>query len=472
MSDQDTWLRLTCDKRYGDRDNQTKSPGKTPYPEVRIEAERDYDRSLFSTPVRRLADKTQVFPLEAHDSVRTRLTHSLEVSNLARSFGVRLVAEKQWTSELSRRVPAMLAAAGLCHDLGNPPFGHQGERAIQTWFERNPTALEGVDDDHRKDFLKFEGNAQTFRLLTRLQHPRSEQGLDLTWGTLASLTKYPCFSSSTGKSLVATKKHGIFASEKERAERMWQETGLGQGQRHPFAYVVEACDDICYAMIDAEDSVKKSIASIHDLLSFLEEHAGGDTVITELVKAGRGYFKKYREIPAISSQELNDVSVQRLRVDVIGRALSDVFTTFQQYEPSLVNGSFSNDLVGKCDSGPLIKQLKRFDRLHGYEYRPVKELELRGEQAIQTALETLSAAVFGVERLFPHHGKGLTASQSYLYSRISEGYRRAYEMALADESPSLPRRYFSCQLLTDAISGMTDTYLLRFVDELRELGLT
>jgi dGTPase len=470
MGDIDLWLKLTCDKRRGDKDGAQQ--GTPIFTEVRVEAERDYDRSLFSTPVRRLADKTQVFPLESHDSVRNRLTHSLEVSNLARSFGVRLVAHEKWDGQLARRVPAMLAAAGLCHDIGNPPFGHQGEFTIQSWFlDNKDKMLEGLSDAQQGDFLKFEGNAQTFRLLTRLQHPRVDNGLDLTWGTLASLTKYPCVAGSTSSSHIATKKHGIFLSEMDRAEAMWEQTGLGPGKRHPFAYVIEACDDICYAMIDAEDSIKKSIASIHDLLSYLEEHSESDETVQNLVEAGRRHFKNYRKIANISSQELNDVSVQRLRVDVIGKALDDAFSTFSSHRNELMNGSMSSELTkaGKCSQ--LVKVLKDFDRLHGYEHRPVKELELKGAQSLRAVLGVMSHAILAVEETFPNHKRKLSATDSYLYSRISEGYRRAYEQALASGNADLPRRYSSCQLLTDAVSGMTDGYLLRLVDELRHLDL-
>lgn len=178
----------------------------------RTEFERDYDRILFATPTRRLADKTQVFPMEENDSIRTRLTHSLEVSNLARSIGVRLAfdhAEKVFgpnheVLKVKRNVPSLLAAVGLAHDLGNPPFGHQGETAIQQWFaeKHNEAAI---------DFLQFDGNAQTFRLLTRLQVLNDQYGLNLTLGTLAALIKYPSVYGSANKG--GFKKHGILKAK-------------------------------------------------------------------------------------------------------------------------------------------------------------------------------------------------------------------------------------------------------------------
>jgi dGTPase len=172
----------------------------------RTEHERDYDRILFSAPVRRLADKTQVFPLDEDDSVHTRLTHSHEVSNLARSIGVNLAFnDRVFPSEVvpQRNVPAMLAAAGLAHDLGNPPFGHQGETSIQDWFEQNRERVFpercGLADVMQQDFLRFEGNAQTLRLLTRLQILNDDYGLNVTYGTLAALMKYTVGSSAARK---------------------------------------------------------------------------------------------------------------------------------------------------------------------------------------------------------------------------------------------------------------------------------
>lgn len=220
----------------------------------RTECERDYDRILFATPTRRLADKTQVFPMEVNDSVRTRLTHSHEVSNLARSIGVRLAFEhpdavfgsEHEALQVKRNVPSMLAAVGLAHDLGNPPFGHQGEVAIQQWFREGNA---GKDIAIDADFLEFDGNAQTFRLLTRLQVLNDQFGLNLTLGTLAALIKYPSIYGTSNKG--GFKKYGIFQSEEHIVHEVWQHTGLGPGIRHPLAYVMEACDDIAYSVIEA-----------------------------------------------------------------------------------------------------------------------------------------------------------------------------------------------------------------------------
>ena len=180
----------------------------------RKEIERDYDRILFSTPIRRLANKTQVFPLEENVAIRNRLTHSHEVSNLARSIGVRIAFDRakqvfgddpkrHERLQVKRNVPALLAAVGLAHDIGNPPFGHQGEIAIREWFSDN-----SEDTEQHDDFLHFDGNAQTFRLLTRLQVLNDDFGLNLTVATLAALMKYPSLHDSENRG--GFKKFGIF----------------------------------------------------------------------------------------------------------------------------------------------------------------------------------------------------------------------------------------------------------------------
>lgn len=203
----------------------------------------DHDRLLFSTPVRRLADKTQVFPLDRSDAVRTRLTHSHEVSNLARSMGNRLIHEHfefQGISE-PRFFPAILATIGLAHDLGNPPFGHQGEAAIGNWFKNNDVFGSSTDPNTYvrqelwPEFLEFEGNAQAFRILTKLQVALGGFGLDFTAATLTALMKYPISCDLRSKGNAATKKYGYFESEHTIVEWARKETGLKVKQRHPLA---------------------------------------------------------------------------------------------------------------------------------------------------------------------------------------------------------------------------------------------
>ena len=210
------------------RRRQTTSPA-----DPRIEFERDFDRSVFSTPVKRLQDKAQVFPLEEHDAVRTRLTHSLEVSSVARGLAARgakwLLEQGEISTGMDRSIEAIAATCGLIHDLGNPPFGHAGEDAIRAWFRRPErekclqTSLEG--EQQIQDFLKFEGNAQSLRLVATLQILADYNGLNLTFGTLSALCKYVAKSDEADKTATnrAYRKPGYFASEEDIVEqiRLW-----------------------------------------------------------------------------------------------------------------------------------------------------------------------------------------------------------------------------------------------------------
>jgi len=423
----------------------------------RTEFERDYDRILFSAPTRRLADKTQVFPMEKHDSIRTRLTHSHEVSNLARSIGVRLAfehAEKVFgpgheTLQVKRNVPSLLAAVGLAHDLGNPPFGHQGEIAIQQWFAEG-----GAGKDVDIDFREFDGNAQTFRLLTRLQVLNDQYGLNLTLGTLAALTKYPSVYGSASKG--GFKKYGIFQSEKEIIQEVWVHTGLREGIRHPLAYVMEACDDIAYSIIDAEDTVKKGYASFYDLMDFLESSDGKDPVISRVIDVARNENLKFKK-EQLSSRELNDVSMQMFRVKAIAEMVEAATNVFIENLDKIMNGAvdLGFELIKHSQCAQLCSAVKSFDFRHGFQHKEVLRLELLGNNYIKNMLRMLWQAI-------SCDGDPSRPFERYVFGEISENYRRVYNNS--DKS-----KYAKCQLLCDAISGMTESYLIKKHDEFRSL---
>ena len=428
----------------------------------RQEIERDYDRILFSTPIRRLANKTQVFPLEENVAIRNRLTHSHEVSNLARSIGVRIAfdhAEEVFGGDherlqVKRNVPALLAAVGLAHDLGNPPFGHQGEIAIREWFSDD-----SEDTEQHDDFLHFDGNAQTFRLLTRLQVLNDDFGLNLTVATLAALMKYPSLHDSANRG--GFKKFGIFESEKHVANEVWEHTGLGEGVRHPFAYIMEACDDIAYSVIDAEDTVKKDYASFYDLMDFLESDSAGDKAIAETVEKSREKNWEFRK-ESLSSRELNDISMLMFRVKAISMmvvAATDVFISNvdKMLKMNIPEGF---ELITKSNCKNLCNRLKEFDRRYGFQHSEVLKLELEGNNYIKGIMNLLWKAISK-----PENERG--AYERYAYGTISENYRRVYEQCV-DEDP-YRNCYYAQRLLCDAVSGMTEKYLIRMYEELRNL---
>jgi len=459
------WIqRLNGNRRKPRADGKS---GRKEY-ETRTEIERDFDRILFSTPVRRLADKTQVFPLERNDSVRTRLTHSHEVSNLARSIGTTLVHSYGIANDIenaARNIPALLAAIGLVHDLGNPPFGHQGEGAIRTWFAENSWVLnlpEEMDEPLKQDFLAFEGNAQTFRLVTKLQVLNDDFGLDLTYATLASLMKYTTSSNERDDSIACRKKHGFFASEARIAEETLKNVGISLGKRHPLAYVMECSDDIAYAVLDVEDAVKKGLASFSDLSAYLNSR-NSDSLIKDVVHTSTKKHQEYRNnATALSPSELNDISMQRFRVEAIGKMVAAATKAFCENQESCLMGECVSPLLELSDAAHLRDSLQEFARKHAYNHRSVLEVELQGFNILQDLMDMLWVAIVDRKDRSDLSSKRLDPFSRYAYSRISENYRRVFE------SPTniMPTAYKEAQLLTDMISGMTDSFALSLHSEL------
>ena len=445
------WEKLLLDKRRKEIHDRPESIGTGI---GRAEIERDYDRILFAAPTRRMADKAQVFPMEKNDSVRTRLTHSHEVSNLGRSIGIRLAfMYKQHvfgnvadTLQVERTVPSLLAAVGLAHDLGNPPFGHQGEVAIQRWFRKNkPSSVSN-------DFLKFDGNCQTFRLLTKLQILTDAYGLNLTYATLAVLMKYPMFWNSVVEKPFT--KFGLFESERDIALDVWQQTGLAAGIRHPLAYVMEACDDIAYSVIDAEDIVKKGYASFVDLIDHLQSYKH-DEVVQEVVEAALDKNEEFKQA-RLSSAELSDLSMQMFRVKAIAVMVDAATVAFTTNVDRLMSGGAAGDfeLISHSRCGILCEALKEFDKKHGFLNAAVLRLELEGDRYIHDTMDMLWYAI--------NHGDEGDPFARYAYGRISENYRRVYESGGGNEDDK-------AHLLCDAMSGMTERYLVSLHRELKAL---
>lgn len=437
----------------------------------RTEIERDYDRILFSTPVRRMADKTQVFPLERNESIRTRLTHSHEVANLARSIGISLVHNDNQFQDVAQRyrdVPALLATIGLAHDLGNPPFGHQGENAIQSWFRDYQDTVfdDSLTEAQKRDFLKFEGNAQTLRILTRLQVINDDFGLNMTFASLAGLMKYPAPSDKVDKKNgVSYKKFGFFQSEKEIVNQIWNETGLDEGRRHPLTYIMEACDDIAYSVLDAEDAVKKGLVSYSDLITYLSHEANDDSVVSQVISYAEKKNSEHRSL-GLSFSELNDISMQMFRVSAIHEMVMAVTQTFLNNEAQIMQGQLTKELIEISPAHKLRNLLKAFDKAFVYSNRAILEVELTGYNTIRRLMDIFWDAIkngkldgAGARPEFdsPYH--------RYVYSRISENYRRVFE-----GHSSMPIRYRQLQLITDMVSGMTDSYALALLSELEQYG--
>jgi dGTPase len=496
------WDKLLTSGRFSHLFRNTRAENRREKPKwlvnTRTETERDHDRIVYASPVRRLADKTQVFPLERNDSVRNRLTHSHEVSNLARSIGVHLVSHgvlKSLSRKHKRNIPAMLAAVGLAHDLGNPPFGHNGEEAIRSWMKQNSSKLfefsgaknsvppaqrrylkadlRLISDQMRKDFLMFEGNAQTMRVVTQLQVLKDDLGLNLTFGSLAALMKYTVGSGSIAddKDRPARKKIGYFCSEREVVKEVFRHTGLKDGIRHPLAYIMEACDDIAYSVIDAEDSVKKQLVSFTDLVAWLEgfEACRDDELTKWVVNSSKHDHEEHRHAK-LSSAELNDVSMQKFRVHAIHGMISAVIQTFEANYEDLMAAKFKGDLISKSKAAAFCKALKKFDYEHGYKHRRVLEIELKGYNVLHELMDMLWRGISERTDFRETASDRTCPFSAYAYSRISENYRRVFENQIIKLRPdaSVPVRYRELQLLTDMVSGMTDSFALGLCAELKK----
>jgi len=511
------WGRLLSAKRLPKDQPETSSPA---IPDLdwlvtsRTETERDFDRILFATPTRRLGDKTQVFPLERNESVRNRLTHSHEVANIARSIGIHLVNSELGTrivqeagesglgwseAYVKRAVPAILAAIGLAHDLGNPPFGHQGEEAIRGWIRANDPEIFGISERqakvlgeagrtvvardlerltpaHREDFRRFEGNAQTLRTLTRLQVVKDNRGLNLTFGTLGALMKYTVPSNGVleggeGRSVPPpAKKVGYFASEAPLVECIRAELGLSGHIRHPLTHIMEACDDIAYLVVDAEDAVKKQIVSFHDLVAWLKSRREleGDALTDWVLRTAEAGATQARDAK-LPPPEINDVSMQIFRANTITAMVSAVIRAFEEHYEAVMTTGLDAPLIELSGAAAFAKAMKAFDKEHAYRHRQVLEIELRGHNTINGLLDMLWRGIVERESFERVDSRRTSPFARYAYGRISENYRRVFEghVLYHGGGPDLPVRYRELQLLTDMVAGMTDQFAIDLHQELR-----
>jgi dGTPase len=472
------WKKLLNDKRVGQFFGKEPSAAdsRTPF-------ERDYGRAVFSTPVRRLQDKTQVFPLEEHDAVRTRLTHSLEVSSVARSFGRQAatwLADQGFCDKQSiHDIETISATCGLIHDLGNPPFGHAGEEAIQSWAKnkideevaKDPPLGNAIFDQLRDpaqkakceqeitDFLLWEGNAQTLRLISQLQVLADEYGINLTCATFSAARKYVVPSNKTDKRDNGDhekSKPGFFRSEQDIVEAVSNATGTG-GRRNPLTYIVEASDDIVYSTGDIEDGVKKKILGWEFLKRELRKHAGdSDKVLEKVIQDAE---KKVKYTP--KSREVGDDEVaQAFRSYAIAAIKDSAFERFCSAYPEIAEGEYHQELVKDPDCGAsgLVRACKKVGQEFIYISQSTLKLELMGRKVIHDLMNVFweGASLCGSEKEPKSCKRGFP---SKAYKLISTNYRKVFERTLKEAI--LPEWYCRIQLVTDQIAGMTDTYAIK-----------
>lgn len=463
--------------------NENASQDRTRSSDRRSVFQHDYDRLLFSTPVRRLADKTQVWPMDENDGVRTRLTHSHEVANLARSIGTRVYHEKKECFERSgigvdgllNIIQPILLSTGLGHDLGNPPFGHQGEAAIGHWFVRRSEWIfskaysgsdglgpsQGVPEELRSEFTQFDGNPQALRLLTRLQTHVDGIGLDLSAATLAAGLKYPVCFSNVDKDNLIKKKGGYFSSEQGVVDWIREQTGLREGQRHPLTWIMEACDDIAYSVLDVDDVMKKELMSPEDVFVILRRCIPDDPVIGDIIK----------KFSIVESKDLHpatqrDVNIQYLRAIFIEALVAHASNQFIKNSSGIFN--FSHE-VPLMDNSNLCDVLKGLAKRYAFNNPMVLKAEALGAAALDGLMSAFWSAISDRKNIEDIESKKLSARSSYIFSLISPNYIQQAKVVENNGSASSGIRYRELRLLTDMVSGMTDTYAMRLWGEIQKL---
>jgi dGTPase len=457
-----TWEKLLDPKTFRPRSDIKSVDGRDPF-------ENDYGRLISSSAVRRLQDKTQVFPLEKSDFIRTRLTHSLEVSSIGRSIGKTvekyLFEEKKLDSEkYYGHIPSLLATIGLIHDVGNPPFGHFGETAIQTFFKDYFSIKEnreGWNDQEICDFKNFDGNVQTFRILRKLQFLVDENSYNLTFPTLASIVKYPKTSLEGNKGAttdIAEKKFGYFISETKDYEIINVHLGLNN-KRHPIAYLLEAADDIAYSAADIEDGVKIGNISF-DLIkqvfeSNLNEH---DIEEGKILKSLDYFYNEYKNMPS----DRLDLTVQRFRIIAQGFMINAVFNEFVDNYDDILNGNYKYELLNKSKAANVRKSFKTLS-YYVFESRGIVETEIAGWEIITGLLTAFISAA-----KTPYFKSSGNTKEARLYNLISSSYRHIFEKYNTYTNNA---EYNKFQLVVDFISGMTDTYALNLFQKLKGIKI-
>lgn len=488
------WDKLLTPKRFREHHTvpRTKGDNRSPF-------KRDFDTVCNSTILRRLQDKAQVFPLEEGDYARTRLTHSIEALSIAESLGFQVIEtiknhdEKYIYSEDSdgrdkrnitdayiQDIPYILRTAALLHDMGNPPFGHLGERIIGDWFSDNLQKLAFnsskqlvynapaepantleymLKGELAQDLKHFEGNAQLLRLVTKLNMVVDETGMNLSFPVMAAFIKYPTSSTQINPSSLLKKKIGYFTAEKDLFSRIEDELGLN-GSRHPLAYLLEAADDIAYLTADIEDAHKKGLISLHRIHEYLSENADD-----EIVRKTIDVICEYTDVAKkMGYSDIDDYVIHRLRIYIKGIMIDSMSTAFEQAYEKIMCGEFNNELIEVSTVACIARILRRIERENIYYCSSILETKTSANAVITKLLETYVPAIVN----WSEADKDTDSSNNLLYLSLSQNYRYICETAnrryLVDGNYPDERLplvvYNKILLVTDQISGMTDSHAL------------
>ena len=441
------WKQLISNKRLGQESRHAIRH------DDRSEFKRDYDRLIFSAPFRRMQNKTQVFPLPGSIFVHNRLTHSLEVASVGMSLGNDVAhcvmkTRPELADTLFTQIGTIVSTACLAHDMGNPPFGHSGEKAIQTFFTEGKGAYlkDRLSPEMWNDITHFEGNANAFRLLAHRFKGRRDGGFVMTYTTLASIVKYPFASALAEK---GHGKFGFFCTEADIFRRIADDLGIirksadgcpDEYARHPLVYLVEAADDICYEIMDIEDAHKLKIVTYEEtkqlFLDFFDEK-------------GQNHIMQRIHDEEITDDNEKVIYMRACVINALERACVD---TFMRHEDEIMRGEFSGSLIDSIDDR-LVKAYRNCTELSKkkiYKSKPVLDVELSGFKIMDSLMEVMTEAAVNPQRFYSRQ----------LISRVSSQYDIS--------APDLETRIMA---VIDYISGMTDVYALDIYQKINGISL-
>ncbi len=439
-------------------ENRLKPTSRNKSDDFRNEFESDYGRIIFSPSIRRMHDKTQVFPLTNDDNIHSRLTHSLEVMSVGESIALNIINNEKFKeissldpSNYFRIIPAIVKNACLVHDIGNPPFGHFGETVIQEYFkklfvsdreneEKKLKPRFELNNLERQDFEFFDGNAQGLRVLTKLQVLDDPFGLNLTFGTLGAYIKYPNFddliTDKKNVEYLTRKKRGVFQSEKEYFQVVSKSLGLEVNQkytRHPLAYIMEAADSICYLIMDIEDGYNKGWFNYN----FIKAKLYDINPLKDIFDFIDGKFKS--EIAKIVN----------LRLGLIKYLVVLSVNNFIDNYDTIMNGTYSEELI-KDDSYKVAKELSSFCVCNIFSNKEITSLELTGHSVIKGLLDYFIDFCFSVNDDYRKRAVGMISKSTIKAALLETGMHSFEEIT----------DYYKLRIIVDYISGMTDQYAL------------
>lgn len=471
------WDKYLSKDRYRDKSEFEKHKNEVNDVEKRNDFESDFGRVAFSSALRRMHDKAQVMPLTTGDSVHTRLTHSIEVMSIAYSLGITLCRDQEFIDlygpnkaiEYERMIPMILKTAAFVHDIGNPPFGHFGETIIQNYFKEY-LKKRIITDKEALDFTCFDGNAEGFRILTRLQYIGDLSGLNLTYTTLAAYTKYPN-DNSIDKKYIGTKKHGVFTSESDILNKMVDACNMkrpnGSIKRHPLSFLVEAADSICYNVMDIEDGMTMGWYSFTDVTDFINKYMEEKTDIKNysILSVLGVDFDKDKINKNDEKRKMCDFRVKSIRYFV-----ELAISRFKENLEGIDNGTYSKELIE--DNDLISSAYHEFAVRMIYPQREIEQIELTGYSVLNGLLDILLNCAFNPDKKFRNHLKSVI-SKTFLKVAKREQEQDSptdYKFFSNDDIVNFDIErlspYSKLRVIVDLISGMTDRYAVNVYQKL------